>query len=111
MTFLYLNSDKMGDGDPVLGKKLIKIFLQTLLENGERIDMIGCVNSAINLTTEGSEVVDTLKEFEKKGTRIATCGTCLDFHKIREKIIIGEVGTMKNAVEIMIKADKIIRPN
>jgi len=110
MTFLYLNSDKMGEGDPVLGKKLMKIFLQTLLENGEKIDMIGCVNSAINLTTEGSEVIDTLKEFEKKGARIATCGTCLDFHKLREKVIVGEVGTMKTAVEVMVKADKIIRP-
>lgn len=111
MTFLYLNSDKMGEGDPVLGKKLMKIFLQTLLENGEKIDMIGCVNSAINLTTEGSEVIDTLKEFEKKGAKIATCGTCLDFHKLREKVIVGEVGTMKTAVEVMVKADKIIRPS
>lgn len=111
MTFLYLNSDKMGEGDPALGKKLMKIFLQTLLENGERIDMIGCVNSAINLTTEGSEVVETLKEFEKRGTKIASCGTCLDFHKLREKVAIGEVGTMKTAVEVMVQADKIIRPN
>ena len=101
----------MGNGDPVLGRKLMKIFLQTLLENSEKIDTIGCVNSAINFTTEGSEVIDTLKEFEKNGARIATCGTCLDFHEIRDKLIIGEVGTMKTAVEIMLKADKIISPN
>ncbi len=111
MTFLYLNSDRMGDGDPVLGKKLMNIFLQTLLDNGEKIDVIGCVNSAINLTTEGSDVISILKEFEKNGVRIATCGTCLDFHHIREKLIVGEVGTMKSAVEMMVKAYKIIRPN
>jgi len=27
MTFLYLNSDKMGEGDPELGQKLLVIFL------------------------------------------------------------------------------------
>ncbi|MBN2857742.1 MAG: sulfurtransferase-like selenium metabolism protein YedF [Candidatus Delongbacteria bacterium] len=111
MTFLYLNSDTMGQGDPILGKKLMKIFLQTLLESGEKIDTIGCVNSAIKLTTEGSEVIDTLKEFEKNGARIATCGTCLDFHGNREKLKIGGTGTMKDAVKLMFTADKIIRPN
>lgn len=47
MTFLYLNSDKMGDGDPELGRKLMKVFLKTLLESGEKIDMIGCVNNLV----------------------------------------------------------------
>jgi selenium metabolism protein YedF len=111
MTFLYLNSDKMGEGDPVLGSKLMKVFLKTLLDSGERIDMIGCVNSGINLTTADDEAVEILKEFEKKGSMISSCGTCLEFHGSREKLKIGETGTMKDAVEMMLTADKIIRPN
>jgi len=111
MTFLYLNSDKMGDGDPELGKKLMKIFLRTLLESGEKIDMIGCVNSAINLTTGDEEALEILKRFEQKGSLISSCGTCLEFHGKKDKLLIGGTGTMKNAVEIMLKAYKIIRPN
>lgn len=111
MTFLYLNSDKMGQGDQELGKKLLKSFLSTLAESDVAIDLVGCVNSGINLTTEGSEVLDSLKLLESKGAKIATCGTCLDFHGKRDKLQIGQIGAMKDTVAIMSQATKVIRPN
>jgi selenium metabolism protein YedF len=111
MTFLYLNSDKMGEGDPVLGKKLMKIFLSELDKAGITIDVIGCVNSGINLTTKGSEVIEILKRFEEKGARIATCVTCLEYHNRKEELLIGEIGTMDKSVQIMAQADKVIKPN
>jgi selenium metabolism protein YedF len=111
MIFLYLNSDKMGDGDPILGKKLMHSFLRELSKSNTKIDVIGCVNSGINLTTKGSTVIDSLKKLEEKGAKIATCGTCLDFYNRRNELIIGEVGTMGSAVEILSQADKVIKPN
>jgi len=111
MRFLYLNSEKMGDGDPALGKKLMKSFLSELVASDTKVDLIGCVNSAINLTTEGSEVIDLFRAFEARGARIATCGTCLDHYGRRDALLIGEVGTMNMTVEIMATADHIIRPN
>ncbi len=111
MTFLYLNSDQMGDGDPVLGKKLMKSFLDILAKSDKKIDVIGCVNSGINLTVEGSEVLDSLETLLKKGARLASCGTCLDYHNVREKLQIGEIGSMDMTVEIMATADKVIKPN
>ncbi|MCA9735955.1 MAG: sulfurtransferase-like selenium metabolism protein YedF [Deferribacteres bacterium] len=111
MTFLYLNSDKMGEGDPQLGKKLMRSFLSELEKSGKQVDAIGCVNSGIHLTTEGSEVIEILQKFEAKGTRIATCGTCLDHYKKRDKLLLGVIGTMDGTVEIMFTADKVIRPN
>ena len=111
MTFLYLNSDQMGDGDPVLGRKLMKSFLSVLAKSDQKIDVIGCVNSGINLTTEGSEVLDSLETLLKKGARLASCGTCLDYHNMKEKLLIGEIGTMDMTIEVMATADKVIRPN
>lgn len=111
MTFLYLNSDQMGNGDAELGRKLLRLFLAELAKSDEQIDLIGCVNSGVNLTTEGSEVIDSLKLLEEKGAKIATCGTCLDFHQKRDTLLIGEVGSMKDTVKVMANADKIIRPN
>ncbi len=111
MTFLYLNSDKMGQGDPSLGKKLLGIFLDELTNSDIKIDLIGCVNSGINLTTKGSEVLSSFRELERKGAKIATCGTCLDFHNKREDLLIGKIGSMDQTVRIMAKADKVIRPN
>ena len=110
MTFLYLNADKMGHGDPELGKKLLISFLSELAKSDIKIDLIGCVNSGINLTTKGSEVLPSLQILEKKGARIATCGTCLDFHNMRDQLAIGEIGNMAQTVQVMALADKIIRP-
>ena len=111
MTFLYLNSDQMGTGDPTLGRKLMKSFLSTLAKSDKKIDVIGCVNSGINLTVEGSEVLDSLETLLKKGARLASCGTCLEHYNLKEKLQIGEIGTMDMAVEIMATADKVIKPN
>jgi len=89
MTLLYLNSNQMGSGDPALGKKLLKIFLEKLAASDVQVDLVGCVNSGIYLTSEGSEVLDSLKKLQQKGARISTCGTCLDHLHLREKLQIG----------------------
>lgn len=110
MVFLYLNSDQMGQGDPELGKKLLESFLNELAQSETQVDMIGCVNSAINLTTEKSPALESLKSLEQKGARIATCGTCLEFNQKKDQLLIGEIGSMKDTVHIMANAAKIIRP-
>lgn len=110
MTLLYLNSDQMGVGDPVLGRKLLKSFLSEIAKSDLKVDIVGCVNSAINLTTEGSDVLDSLKALESRGARIASCGTCLDHYDKREQLLVGEIGTMDMTVAVMGSADKVIRP-
>jgi selenium metabolism protein YedF len=110
MTFLYLNSDRMGSGDDALGRKLLKIFLEKLAASEVHVDFIGCVNSGILLTTEGSEVLDSLRTLEARGARIATCGTCLDHHGRRDTLLIGAVGGMPQTVELFATADRVIAP-
>lgn len=110
MTLLYLNSDQMGMGEPALGRKLLSLFLEKLALSDVRVDLVGCVNSGVLLTTEGSPVIDSLRRFEAKGARIATCGTCLDHLGLREKLLVGEVGTMDMTVQAMATADRVIRP-
>lgn len=110
MTFLYLNSDQMGVGEPELGRKLLAIFLDKLAQFDVELDMIGCTNSGVFLTTEGSRVIESLKTLERKGAKIATCGTCLDHFNRRDKLLIGQVGTMDQTVQVMATADRIIRP-
>lgn len=111
MTFLYLNSNKMGQGNAELGKKLLKIFLQKLAESEIKIDVIGCVNSGIELTTTGSQVLPYLEKLQSKGAKIATCGTCLQYHNKKDDLLIGGIGSMEDTVKIMANAEKIIRPN
>ena len=110
MTLLYLNSDQMGSGDEQLGRKLMKIFLTKLAASATPIDLIGCVNSGVRLTTAGSEVIEHLKALQARGARIATCGTCLEHLGLTDKLLIGEIGTMEQSVQAMAMADKVIRP-
>ncbi len=110
MNFLYLNSKTMGTGDDILGEQLLITFLKKLAESKHHIDVIGCVNGAIALTTQPGEALDALKILELKGAKIATCGTCLDFHDRRDQLLIGSVGTMEQTVEVMNLADRVIRP-
>jgi intracellular sulfur oxidation DsrE/DsrF family protein len=110
MTFLYLCSDQLGIGEPELGHKLLEMYLDKLAHSDVEIDVVGCVNAGVFLTTEGSRVIDSLRMLEKKGARIASCGTRLDHYDIRDKLLIGQVGTMDQTVQIMAAANKIIRP-
>ena len=110
MTFLYLSSDQMGQGDPALGRKLIKLFLEKLVASETHIDVVGCVNDGVRLTTEGSEVIQYLEALEARGARVASCGTCLDHLGLTDKLMVGEVGTMEQSLQVMVAADKVIRP-
>ena len=110
MNFLYLNSDRMGTGDEALGRRLLVGFLRELASSDATIDMVGCLNSGIALTTEEGEALDALRELEAKGATIATCGTCLDHAGKRDELKVGQVGNLKQAVALMITADRIIAP-
>lgn len=110
MTFLYLSSDQMGSGDPDLGRTLLVSFLKQLFDSGATVDVIGCVNSGVFLTTGDGPAAGILAAFAGRGTRVASCGTCLDHFGRREQLRLGEVGSMDQTVAIMTTAERIIRP-
>ena len=40
MTFLYLNSNEMGSGDPALGQKLLTVFLRKLADSDTPVNAL-----------------------------------------------------------------------
>lgn len=111
MNLLYLSSDQMGAGpDPQLGRMLLRRFLEELATSDLRVDMVGCANAAVFLTTTGSPVLDVLRKLQDRGTRIASCKTCLVHYKLDDKVEIGEMGTMDQFVRLLATADKVIHP-
>lgn len=110
MNFLYLNSDKMGEGDPELGRRLLVIFLEKLAESNVTVDVVGCVNDGIRLTTEDGPALPHLQALAARGARVVSCGTCLEYHNRQDALRIGEIGTMAGTVALMATADRIIRP-
>lgn len=109
-TVVVIASNKMGCGDETLGKNLLKAFIFALTKQENLPSTILFYNSGAYVTTEGSESIDDLKALESQGVKIFTCGTCLDFYKLKEKLIVGSVTNMYDIVKIMEDASLIIRP-
>ena len=103
-------ADHMGEGKEELGKVLIKGFIFALTQLEELPKTILFYNGGAKITTEGSESLEDLKTLEAQGVEIMTCGTCLDYYGLKEKLQVGTVTNMYSIVETMNNADKIIRP-
>lgn len=105
---LFLKSSRIGDDEPDLGEKLMDSYLRMLLDTGDLPEQIICLNSAIFLTTEGSPVKEILEKFVSKGTKILSCGTCLDYYNRREKLILGQATDMKATVATLLSYKKVL---
>ncbi len=111
MTFLYLNSDRMGSGpDDELGRRLLVLFLRKLTESGAAVDMVGCANGAVLLTTQEGPALGILKSLKARGARIASCSTCLEHLGLRDSLLVGEAGNMDDMVQLVATADRVISP-
>ena len=91
-------------------KILMKSFLYALTQQDELPDTILCYNGGAKLTCEGSESLEDLKDLAARGVEILTCGTCLNFYGITEKLQVGSVTNMYDIVERMSSADRVIKP-
>lgn len=100
--------DKLGHGNPELGRVLMKGFMYTLIETTPRPKTLLFMNSAVLLTIEGSPVIDHLRALAGEGVKIIACGTCLDYFAVKDKLAVGEISNMYTIVEIMTAAPKVI---
>lgn len=107
---VYISSDTIGQGDVALGEILMRSFLKTLLETKPLPSKMLFVNRGIFLTTQGSAVLNTLKELAQKGVVLLSCGTCLDFYHRKEILEIGSITNMMEIVESLRTACKIVQP-
>lgn len=109
-TVVVVSSDRMGSGDEELGTVLMKGFLFALTQLTELPGKILFYNGGARLTCKGSESVEDLKAMERQGVEILTCGTCLDYYGLKEKLEVGGVTNMYTIVETMNQAGKLVRP-
>ena len=109
-TVVAVGSAVMGSGDDQLGAVLMKGFLYALSQMDRLPDTILFYNGGARLTTEGSQSLEDLRNLEAQGVKIRTCGTCLDFYRLKEKLQVGEVTNMYEIAETLAAAGKVIRP-
>lgn len=107
---VVLSANTMGNGDPKLGASLMKAFVFALTKQVRLPDTILCYNTGAYLTCEGADTVEDLKLLESEGVTVLTCGTCLDFYGLKEKLAVGGVTNMYDIVERMENAAQIVKP-
>ena len=107
---VVLSGNVMGTGDPKLGTSLMKAFVFALTKQDQLPDTILCYNTGASLTCEGADTLEDLKLLESEGVTILTCGTCLGFYGLKEKLAVGGVTNMYDIVERMENAAQIIKP-
>ena len=107
---VVLSANTMGTGDAKLGTALMKAFVFALTKQDRLPETILCYNTGAYLTCEGADTLEDLKALETEGVIIRTCGTCLDFYGLKDRLAVGKVTNMYDIVETMETAGSIVRP-
>ncbi|OPY83417.1 MAG: SirA-like protein [Syntrophorhabdus sp. PtaU1.Bin153] len=107
---VFVSGETIGQGSDELGGILMRSFLYTLKELKPIPWRIIFVNSGVKLAAEGSPYIDTLNELAAQGTDIASCGTCLDYFEIKDKLRAGRVSNMYEIESSFLEATNVIRP-
>ena len=105
---VLVGKDAMGSGDNILGQILVKGFLKTLIEVYPLPKVIIFVNSGVNLTVEGSDIINSLKELERMGIEILSCGTCLNYYNLENKLAVGQISNMYTIAEKLLNSENVI---
>ena len=106
---VFVNKDHLGDGDPVLGRNLIRMAIYTLSEGENIPKAILFMNSGVKLVAgEEPQITDSVKKLISRGCEVLVCGTCLNFYGIADKLEAGSVSNMYEILERMQKSSNTI---
>jgi selenium metabolism protein YedF len=106
----FINAQTLGRGDDQLGAILMKSFIFTLKELNPLPWRIIFVNAGVKLASEGSELLAQLQELENLGVEILSCGTCLDFYHLKEKLKVGRISNMFEIVTSLTESTTVLKP-
>lgn len=108
---MLIKSDRIGEGE--LGGMLVNGFIKSLLQTEVLPHKILFINRGVLLTTDNKEVdnaeiVEALKELEKQGVEIYSCGSCLSYFALTERLKVGMIGNAIDGVQNMLTSDSLI---
>jgi selenium metabolism protein YedF len=98
-TVYLITRETLGHGSDELGAILMKSFLYTVRESQPLPRAVLFINSGVKLAVEGSPVLDHLAALEAGGVNVLSCGTCLDYFALKDKLAVGGVTNMYTILE------------
>lgn len=105
---LIVTKEGMGSGPEELQTVLAINFFRNLVSDNQTPETIFFYADGIKLNVKGSVIEDSLEELEKRGSKILTCTTCLNFFKLKDEMSLGYVAGMNDLVHAIAKADKVV---
>ena len=105
-----VDTDVMGRGSEELGKTLMKGFLFAVSQLPSLPKTVLFYNGGAHLTCRGSASLEDIKALADKGVDIRTCGTCLNYYGLTDKLEVGSVTNMYEIVETLAQAGKVVKP-
>lgn len=104
---LVIGTDVMGK-DEDLGKTLMKAFFETMKVYKQLPHTMFFLNTGVYLTTTNVDIAVVLKEVERMGVEVYSCGTCLTKYNLESELKVGHRGTMNIVVEGMQDFEKTV---
>lgn len=107
---LAIHQNGMGKGSDELGKILIQACLNTIKDISPLPGALVFYNSGVQLACEGSPVLASLEDLQRRGVKILACGTCLDYFQLKKSLKVGKISNMLDILQTMASASHVIAP-
>lgn len=104
----FITSNLLGQGSPDLGQVLMKSLMVTLAETDPAPHSLLLLNTGVMLACQGSTVLQLLEKIAGRGADVISCGTCLEYYKLKESLSVGRMGNMFDIHNIMSGPRKVI---
>lgn len=105
---IIFGSDSLGIGKKMLGKKLMLLFLQALINSPVVPRAIILLNSAVLMAEGKTDVLGKLMVLEEQGSKIMACISSTDEYEITDNINVGYAAGMDEICEVILTARKVI---
>lgn len=106
---ILITSACFGSGPEEFGSLLMKNFIHSLLETSTKPARMIFLNTGVFLTTEGSDVLESLAKLRDSGVEILSCGLCLDYFGRKEMLRVGGTTNMLVIAEELLNGERVIR--
>lgn len=97
----WFTTEILGSGADELGRILMRNLVYSLARGEQRPERLMFMNGGVRLTCEGSDCLDSIKLMAEAGTIVKSCGTCLDFLGLTDRLAVGEVGDMAGSAAVL----------
>lgn len=105
---IVFGSESIGKGKEGLGKKLMYLLLQSLINGSTKPRAIILMNSAVKMSNGKSEAMRKLMTLEEQGSKVMVCISSAEEYDLADDIHVGFLASMDEICETIMTAWKVI---